>query len=180
VRTLFVEAAVKNSLSHVLFIWLHERRIVADLARHMGIDKSTLSAKLSPRKNRARLAADDLIPLFDAIREIGYGKELSGILHPFLEAMQGTDPVNINPADQVAQLAALGKGVSTLFDCAARVPQMKDPEELRRLKIQVRTEVLPLVLQMEAILDQRLQKVTKAEHVHGSEPHVELKPQLSR
>ena len=170
---------MKNSISRVLYEWLHERRIVAVVAQHMGMDKSTLSAKLRPCTNRARLSADELLLLVDAVREAGYGKELKGILHPFMEAMRGTEPVSITPTDLMYRMRDLGKGIYTLFDCAARIPKMNDEEEIRRLKIQVRTEVLPVVLQMEELLDQRLKKVTDAKLYRSREPRVEFEPQPS-
>lgn len=159
-----------DSIAQDLYLWMHKRRIIPLVAKQMGLDVSTLTAKLACKKNRGHLMADELIPLFDAIREVGWGKELDGLMYPYLEVMRGAERASASPADEISHLLALGQGVSTLFSCASRIPTMTDPAELRRLKIQVRTEVLPLVLQLEALLDKRLQKVTKTKKARAALP----------
>jgi hypothetical protein len=168
-----VEAAVNRSISRVLYEWL---RLVSEVARALGADESNLSRKLRANKYRTRLSADELFPLLDAIREAGYGEELVGMLHPFLEGMR-TEAFCADPGNLMAHMQKLGKGVTLLFECAARVPQMNDPDEIRKLKIQVRTEVLPVVLQMEDLLDRRLEKITKSKRVRSSVPSPQLAPQ---
>ena len=163
---------MNDSISKALYYWMHKRRIISTVAQNLGVDESHLSAKLRAGKNRSRLSADDLIPLCEAIRESGYGQELKGLLHPYLEQMYGEESLGEDEAAQTANLQALGKSVSTLFDCAARVSRMTDADELKRLKLQVRTEVLPVVLQMEALLEQRLKKVTTKKPAPLAEPYV--------
>jgi hypothetical protein len=159
---------VEKSLTRVLIDWMHDRRIVSVVAQKMGVDASNLAAKLRASKYSTRLSADDLVLLCNAIRQAGYGKELRGILHSFLEGIDERVP-GAEPLDLMEHVLALTKGVSSLFDCAARIPHMSNPKEIRRLKIQLRTEVLPVVLQMEVLLDQRLKAIADTEVAQPTE-----------
>ena len=160
---------MEDSISKALYRWLIRRRILSEVARQMNVDESNLSAKLRANKNRTRLAADELFPLCKAIRDAGYGKELKGILHPFVEELRGADaePTDSSESDIVTRVLALGKGMSLLFDCAARISKMTNPAEIRELKTVVRTEILPVVLQADDLLDRRLKKVTHSKPVRA-------------
>jgi hypothetical protein len=152
---------VEYSITLVLYEWMHERRIVSAVAQVMGISGSTLSAKLRPTAAQARLSADELVSLFAAIREVGYRTELEGILHGFNEACRGIESVKTGPVAMVPQVLALAKGVGVLSDSAGRISRMNHEADLQRLCIMVRTEILPIVLQVECLLMRRLEKVRK-------------------
>jgi hypothetical protein len=144
------------SVTEALYDWMHKRRIVCAVAREMGINETTLSAELRSRRSQAKLGADQLIPLFQAIRRIGYGRELDGILHQFYAALRGEEGNTLPDSDLVPHVLKLTCSLGILSDCAARIPQTTDEDELARLSTMLRTEVLPVILNMDSLLSSRL------------------------
>jgi hypothetical protein len=157
------------SISETLYDWLHDKRIVASVAREMGINVGTLYAKLSPTCAPSKLSADELAGLFDAIRRIGYGSELRGILHDFIAEIQGKDSLAIPDQDLIPHVLTLTRCLGVLSECAGRVSEISDEEELVRLRRMLRTEVLPVVLQMEDTIEARLALIRK-----GRKPGLDL------
>jgi hypothetical protein len=147
------------SLSEALYEWMHKRRIVSDVAMEMGVKVVTLSAELRPTNSQAKLGVDELRPLFAAIRRIGYGKELEGILHQFVASLYDDSTEESDQEDMYSNAVVLAKSLGMLFDCADRVPTMRDEAELVKLSTMLRTEVLPAVLQMEKLAQSRLKTV---------------------
>jgi hypothetical protein len=147
------------SITEVLYEWMHEKRIVTAVAREMGTLETTLSAKLRPSNPHAKLGADELAPLFQAIRRVGYGAELEGILHRFIGEIRDTEFTEIPETDLVPQVLALARGLGILCDCASRIPRIQDEAELTRLCIMLRTEILPVVLKMESMITARIKEM---------------------
>jgi hypothetical protein len=144
------------SITQALYDWMHERRIVSSVAREMGMNENTLSAELRSHRSQAKLGADELIPLFEAIRRIGYGRELDGIIHQFCAALHNGTPDEDNDGDLVPHVLTLTKSLGILSECAARIPQSVDESELARVSIMLRTEVLPVILKMEDMVSARV------------------------
>ena len=149
------------SVSEALYEWLHEKRLIRAVAREMFISESTLAAELSPER-AAKLGADELIPLFDAIRRIGYGAELNGILYQFLGLLKGAANADVADQDLIPHVLKLSRSVGILSDCAGRISEISDEEELVRLCTMLRTEVLPVVMKMEAAVSARIQVLRKS------------------
>ena len=149
------------SISQVLYDWMHEKRIVSAVAQEMRIKEATLSAELRPSNPHAKLGADELIPLFQAIRNIGYGSELEGILHRFTGALRDSDLSEIPETDLVPHVLTLARGLGMLSDCVVRIPQVQDEVELTRLCTMLRTEILPVVLKMESMMTARLRDIRR-------------------
>jgi hypothetical protein len=118
--------------------------------------ENTLSAELRSHRSQAKLGADQLIPLFGAIRRIGYGAELDGILHQFYAALRDGAQSDLDEGDLVPHVLKLTKSLGILSDCVARIPKTTDEEELARVSIMLRTEVLPVILKMEDMVSARL------------------------
>ena len=144
------------SISETLYDWLHSKRIVASVAREMGIKECTLSSKLRPNCTASKLSADELPELFDAIRRIGYQSELRGFLHDYVARIEGRDTLVIPDGDLIPHVLTLTRCLGVLSQCAGRVPQISDEEELTRLRTMLRTEVLPVVLKMEDTIEARM------------------------
>jgi hypothetical protein len=151
------------SMTEVLYEWMHELRIVSAVAQEMGIKESTLSAELRPTNAHAKLGVDELVPLFNAIRKIGYGTELEGIQHRFIGALRDSNLTEMPETDMVPQVLALARGLGILCDCAGRIPQLSDTAELSRLCTMLRTEILPVVLKMESMMASRLKDIRREE-----------------
>jgi hypothetical protein len=162
------------SLSEALYEWLHKRRIVSEVAQEMGVKVVTLSAELRPTNPQAKLGVEELRPLFAAIRRIGYGKELEGILHHFVESLRETDSEAVPDEDMFSNAVILAKSMGMLFDCADRVSTMRDEAELVKLSTMLRTEVLPAVLQMEKMVQKRLKVVQGDADGYGISVHLDL------
>jgi hypothetical protein len=154
------------SITQALYDWMHERRIVSAVAREMGINENTLSAELRSHRSQAKLGADELIPLFEAIRRIGYGQELDGILHQFCAALHDGTVVELDDGDMVPHVLKLTKSLGILSDCAARIPLTTDEDELARVSIMLRTEVLPVILKMEDMVSTRLKYLRERRNKH--------------
>jgi len=150
---------MKSPISTTLFEWLKETRIIAAVAKRMGKPKSTLASELRSRNHQAKLGADELVPLFQAIREMGYETELRGIVRRFMQELEGehTEPVT---SDQYGpQLFTLVKCIGVLSESAARIDNLEEAQQLVRLKTMIRTEILPAICKMEDIVESRLDYV---------------------
>jgi hypothetical protein len=149
------------SITDVLYDWMHRRRILRLVADEMGVKESTLYAELGRGNANAKLGADALVPMFQAIRRVGWGDELEGILHNYIEQLKGTDYDAVSDEDLIPHVLTLGQSLGILSECAARIQQISDESELVKLIIMLRTEVLPVVMKMEATLETRLKTVRK-------------------
>lgn len=152
---------MSSSISRTLFEWMKEKRIIAAVAKRMGIAKSTLSSELRSSNHQAKLGADELVPLFQAIREMGYETELRGIVQRFMQELEGehTEPAT---TDQYSpQLLTLVKCIGVLSESAARIDNLEAAPQLIRLKTMIRTEILPAICKMEDIVESRLAHVRK-------------------
>ena len=131
-----------GSITKVLYEWLLKRRIISDVAAEMGLDGSTLAAKLRPKATQARLTADELIPLCQAIRKAGaqYSKELDGILHRFTRDLFGAEPVKADPTVLLSSVFELSKGMGELLSNTEQIAKSNDPDVIRRLQTLVSSE----------------------------------------
>jgi hypothetical protein len=158
---------MEQPISEVLYEWLTRRRLVSVVARKMGVNENTLSGKLRPAHSQARLAADELVTLFQAIRDAGYGNELRGVLHQFTESLRGHEQEGFPDADLVPHVLSLSQSLGTLASCAARIQQITDPEELSQLLTMLRTQMLPVILKMEDTIVARQVKLRKPRRLAG-------------
>lgn len=154
-----------GSITEILYDWLHKRRLVTATAQRMGMNPITLSAKLRPSNGQAKLGADELVPLFNAIREMGYGKELAGMLHRFIADLKGRERQTI-PDEQLEPLIVqLTRGLAFFSEFAVRVPSQTNKVELARMRTMLRTEILPAVLRLEATIERGLALGRKTKEV---------------
>ena len=152
------------SITKTLYDWMHKRRIVSEVAAEMGVKDVTLLAELRPTTPNAKLGADELIPLFQAIRTIGYGKELEGILYQFVCGLRGSEADGTVIIDDMRDhVVELAKSLKMLFECADCLPRLTDAEELARISTMLQTEVLPVVLQMTRIVQSRLETARRTQ-----------------
>lgn len=152
---------MRSSISRTLFEWMKEKRIITAVAKRMGIAKSTLASELRSSNHQAKLGADELVPLFQAIRKMGYESELRGIVRRFMQELEGehAEPVT---ADQYSpQLLTLVKCIGVLSESAARIDDLEATPQLVRLKTMIRTEILPAICKMEDIVESRLAHVRR-------------------
>ncbi|MBU0507205.1 hypothetical protein KKH27_00015 [bacterium] len=149
------------SIVDVLYEWMCERRIITAVAQQMGVSEATLSAELRRRKSQAKLGADELIPLFNAIRAIGYGDELKGIVHRFIRELRGEELSQVPDRDIVPLVLELTRGLGILSECAAAASRADNKKELETLRRMVRHEILPVVLRMESLIEHRLQQLER-------------------
>ena len=147
---------MSQSITEILYRWMLDSRIITDVAGEMGWSGCRLSAELRPG-SQAKLGADELVALFAAIRRVGYEKELRGILHRFIAELKGDVLRSVADEDLVPQVLRLTESLGVVSSCASRISRMKDVAELKRIKTMLRTEALPVVLQMEDIVAARIQ-----------------------
>ena len=143
------------SVTQALYDWLSEARLIRAVAQEMGVREGTLSSQLCPGRG-AKLGADELVPLFHAIRNIGYGSELNGILYQYIAELKGDELANVPDQDLVPHVLKLSKSLGILSNCAARISQISDVDELSGLNTMLRTEVLPVVINMENTIATRI------------------------
>jgi hypothetical protein len=150
-----------GTITEVLYDWLHKRRLVRAVAERMGMNPITLSAELRPTNGHAKLGADELIPLFDAIRDLGYGRELRGILQRFIAELKGKDWLSI-PDDRLEPLIVqLTRGLAFFSEFAVRVPSRTDERELMRMRTLLRTEIIPAIMRLEDTIERSLGRVRR-------------------
>jgi hypothetical protein len=150
------ETSVSRSIVETLYYWMHSRRIESEVATEMGIPVATLSAKLSPARPQAKLGADELVPLFEAIRKIGYENELQGVIYRFVRELKGEDLQQTADEDLVPQMFSLLRSMGILAQIADGISRNDNVAELEKMRTMLSTEVLPVVLQMESILTSRI------------------------
>lgn len=144
------------SITDALFDFMQRRRIITAVAHQMGVCETTLSAELRRQKTQAKLGADNLIPLLNAIRAIGYESELRGILFRFIKELKGEELYSTADDDLIPQLLKLTAGLGIICECAASVPRIADEAELRRIRNMLRSEILPALLKMDDTVERRL------------------------
>ena len=148
---------MSRSITEALYQWMHKRRIESEVAAEMGIPVATLSAELSPTRPQAKLGADELVPLFGAVRRIGYGGELQGVVYRFVRDLRGEELEQVSDEDLVPQMFSLMRSMGLLAHVADGIGRNTNVAELERMRIMLHSEVLPVVLQMESILSSRLE-----------------------
>jgi hypothetical protein len=147
-------------ITDLLYTWMHRKRIVAEVARELGVHEQTLSAELRPHHPIAKLGANQLVPMFDALRKLGYGNELDGILNRFVQELKG-QAAETAPADGdlTPHVLALYRSLSALPTGDTLLSSIKDRAELAGLSVLLQTEILPMVLRMDAMVSARLEAV---------------------
>lgn len=148
-------------ITEVLFDWLQKKRLISAVARRMGVNENTLISQLRPTTNTAKFAADDLVPLFDAIREAGYAQELIGIVREYAERLQGDILTVGSQESEQTQLMRLVSGVGAIAEQLADNTKRSNEADLVTLLNRLRTEVFPTLLQLEANLADKLSAVRK-------------------
>ena len=147
------------SIANVLYDWLTRRRHVSVVARTMGMNESTLLAKPNPGTSTAKLSADELIPLFAAIRQAGYGEELEGIAAEYTRRLCG-EFANCRESSDIQQnLLRLMSAIGAISSKIVGVSAANTEKDLVPLLNGLRTDVLPLVVELEAVLADRLKRV---------------------
>ena len=148
-----------SSITRTLHHWLKENRLTVAVAQRMGISESTLSSELRNSNHQAKLGADQLVPLFHAIRDLGYGAELDGIVARFVKELEGEESQPASVEQFSALLFEMMDGIGVLSKSANRIDAIKTERELMRLKTKIRTEIIPAVFKLEDIVDTRLEQV---------------------
>ncbi|MCB9358270.1 MAG: hypothetical protein H6508_00040 [Calditrichaeota bacterium] len=157
-------------ISEVIFDWLHRKRLISTVARHMGVVENTLIAKLRPTTQTAKLAADDLIPLFEAIRKAGYGNEFVGIVREYTRRLEGELRDIPGSLDMQSQIYRLMSGIGSIAEHLVDSARHSDEKEVVALLNKLRTEVLPVVMQLEATMADKLSQIRKLRRSSGEEP----------
>jgi hypothetical protein len=147
------------SITQVLYDFLSQNRIMSEVARDMDTVISTLSAELRPTNSHAKLGADELVPIFNSIRNIGYGDKLEGILHEFYMHARGDRVNGVTDIDFVPLTLQVNHSVGMLSQVAERVSRTSSEKELVRASAILRAEALPVLVRMGTIIDSRLEKI---------------------
>jgi hypothetical protein len=162
-----------RSISQVLRDFLHERRLMAEVARRMGKKFSTLASELNPHCPKAKFGLDDLLPLCSVLRAMGYDKELEGILHDYFESLRQGD-VEAPASDELLPLVStLMEKTGTLANSAVRLLNSTDDNELRQVASLLRSSLLPTTLRLGSLIDGRLKEHPGVGDVAG-EPQPEV------
>ena len=156
---------MNQPISHVLHEFLHTRRILAEVARRLDTKLSTLAAELNPNAGYAKFGIDDFERLCKAVREIGYGGEMDGILHEYFENLKDhkidtetSDNLVVLSASLMSKTAALADGTMKLLDSS-------DDAQLQVIKQMIRSELIPTAMRLTYLIDRQLN-----EDDSGAEP----------
>jgi hypothetical protein len=152
---------VSYSITQALYDWLHEKRLIRAVAREMDVSESTLASQLCPERG-AKLGADELVTLFQAVRRIGYGDELNGILYHYIAELKGSELADVSDHDLIPHVLKLSRSLGILSECASRIAQISNEDELTSLNTMLRTEVLPVVMKMESTISSRIHALQKS------------------
>ncbi|MCC6475602.1 hypothetical protein IT157_00990 [bacterium] len=157
-------------ITEVLFDWLQKKRLVSAVARRMGVNENTLLSELRPTTNTAKFAADDLLPLFDAIRDVGYGYELVGIVKEYGLRLQGEIEQISGTPDMQAQVFRLVSGIGSIAEHISDRAKHSSEADIVALLNKLRVELLPSLVELEAILADRLENVRQRKRGIGGAP----------
>lgn len=159
---------MSTPITETLYEWMHRRRIMTEVAREMGVNVHTLAGELRPTNPQAKLGADELAPLFAAIRRVGYGHELRGILHGLVRDLKGESDLSwADEREFVPNALMLSKCVGLLCDSATKLDRIEDEEELVRMRSMIRSELVSVAMRMEAIVETRLTKLRRQRRRSG-------------
>ena len=139
---------MKPPITQILHEWMLDRRITSKVAKELGEPVTTLSARLNPGISSAKLSADALVPLFHAIRRLGYGEELDNITTEFLVNLRGEQTRHLRAAkeaDLVTELFYIYSALGKISAIAYGVADGGTDEELMKLEGMLRSEVLTRV-----------------------------------
>lgn len=148
------------SITQVLYNFLRQNRIMADVARELDRSLATLSAELRPTNTHAKLGADELVPIFEAIRAIGWGDRLEGIITEFFLHARGDKGVNsVSETDFVPMIMQMNSTLGLVSRVAERVATSTNEKELVSTAALLRAQLLPTVVRMGTIVDMRLARL---------------------
>lgn len=147
---------MQYSISSVLFDWLQRKRLISAVARRMGVNESTLMSQLRPTTNTSKFAADDLLPLCEAIRDAGYGEEMIGIIREYTDRLVGEIKTTPESGDLQLQMVKLMSGIGSVSAMISDTARHSSEKDLVELLNKLRTEVLPIIVHLEVILSDRL------------------------
>jgi hypothetical protein len=133
------------------------------------MNESTLLSQLRPTTHTSKFAADDLLPLFNAIRDAGYGDELAGILCEYSLRLSGEIKPGANKADLQNQMVRLMGAIGVISSQLSDISRHSSERDLVALLNTLRTEVLPIVVQLENDLGDRLRRARNKESEPGFE-----------
>jgi len=145
-------------ISKILHEFLTTHRIMADVARRIDGNLSTLASELNPKCGYAKFGIDDLPRLCKAVREIGYGKEMDGILHEYFETFRDSRPVSETTDNLAVLTSSLMAKTAALADGTAKLLNSTDDRNLRVVRQLIKSELIPTALRLGSLIDDRLKK----------------------
>jgi hypothetical protein len=152
------EEKMDEPISKILHEFLATHRIMAEVARRTGWNLSTLASELNPHCAYAKFGIDDLTILCNTVREIGYGKEMDGILHEYFESFRDSAPASEAP-DNLAMLASsLMAKTAALADGTTKLLNSTDERDLKVVRQMIKSELIPTALRLGSLIDDRLRK----------------------
>lgn len=152
-------------ISQILHDFLHDSRILAQVARRMNKNLSTIASELNPNCTYAKFGLDDFLPLCRILREMGYDKELDGILYTYFESLRGEAgeiPANEELMPLVSELL---EKTGTLAGTAMKLINRADENELRQVAALLRSSLLPTTLRLGSLIDAHLNRGSETEVV---------------
>ena len=152
---------MSTSITSTLYHWMKEKRIIDPVARRLGMSGSTLAAELRSAPHQAKLGADRLVPLFEAIRETQYAGELDGIIKPFIRELESRHVAKVPVKSQGEHVRELMKCVGDLLSASAQIKDSGSAQEIERLRTKVRTEIIPAAYMLDDILARRVARAEK-------------------
>lgn len=152
-------------ISQVLHEFLHDTRILAEISRRMKKNLSTLASELNPNCSYAKFGLDDFLPLCLVLREMGYDRELDGILYAYFESLRST-AADVPANDELLPLVyTLMEKTGTLASQAMKLIDNADTNELRQTAALLRSTLLPTTLRLGSVIDARLSRIPESENV---------------
>jgi len=129
---------------------------MGEVSRRMRKPLATLASELNPRCSKAKFGLDELQPLCSALREMGWDRELDGILHDYFESLRQGNPEPPANDELLPLVSTLMENTGTLANTVVRVMGNADESELRQVAGLLRGSLLPTALRLGSLIDNRL------------------------
>jgi hypothetical protein len=136
---------------------------MAEVARRLDVKLSTLASELNPKATNAKFGIDGFEELCKVVREIGYGKELDGILHEYFEEIKHYR-IESESTDNLTDLAmSLMSNTAALADGTTKLMKSADDAQLRKVKEMIRSELIPTAMRLDYLIDRHLNETSSSD-----------------
>lgn len=148
---------MSEKITLTLFEWLKSKRLIHSVAKEMGKPYTTLLYELRNRPRQPKLGADELVPLFGAIRAVGYREELDSLLKPWIGKIRGSEAESNSICEVQDLIDSLLRGTEAITITAVKMNPRTSGADLATFQARLRSEVLPAYAKLQSIIERKLE-----------------------